>query len=160
MENNFFIVLLSCFAYILMPHNMIIYFMSQIMVYFFIYCTLVLSCYINVDLTISVSTLHLKIIIVYIVWKHRTREMLVRYIMLNICACVSNMSSILAIIFGAIVVVVCYHLIHFGFDEVSATRPSFRILMCSRCSIGEFQALQLIFLVVFAVVDQSLVSCM
>ena len=29
-----------------------------------------------------------------------------------------------------------------------------------RCSIGEFQALQLIFLGVFAVVDQSLASCM
>ena len=56
--------------------------------------------------------------------------MLVRYIMLNLGACVSNMNSILAITFGAIVVVVCYHLIHFGFDEVSATGPSFRILMC------------------------------
>ena len=29
-----------------------------------------------------------------------------------------------------------------------------------RCSIGEFQALQLIFLAVFAVVDQSLAACM
>ena len=50
--------------------------------------------------------------------------------MSNIGACVSNMSSILAIIFGAIIVVVCYHLINFVFDEVSATGPSLRILMC------------------------------
>ena len=50
--------------------------------------------------------------------------------MSNICAGVSNMSYILAIIFDVIVVVVCIHLIHFVFDEVSATGPSFRILMC------------------------------
>ena len=53
--------------------------------------------------------------------------MLVRCIMSNVCACVSNMSSILAIIFGAIVVIFYYHLIHFAFDEVSAPVPSFRI---------------------------------